>query len=633
MLALPVIVGFGGFNAAGRSSFFQSYRRMVLESLPSDEQQKTITGLACLMGLVTPENGGYQTADGESLNAAQVADIYRQQVLDGTLIRRIERSFFDVDNTPWQPAVVANSNGDEPVTFTVAKRQLPAVIPEGWQVAEQEAGKFKVTLPADQKLLFPGQLDFKVKTAGQLPSGFNPGSHYNSRFQPRGLQLAILGASDAVRSMGIPWNTVLGHISPDQVGVYASSCFGQMGEDGYSGLLRARYQGGRSTSKQLPLGLNSMPADFVNAYVLGSVGHTEAVVGACATFLYNLRSAISDIRNGRRRVAIVGDAEAPIEPDIIEGFVNMGALATHEGLSKLDGTDTPDWRRASRPFGQNCGFTIGESSQYMILMDDTLAIELGADIHGCATDVFINADGIKKSISGPGAGNYISFAKAVASARAIVGEDVVVQRSIVQAHGSSTPQNRVTESEIFDRVAEAFGIADWPVTAVKAYLGHTIATASGDQTVTSLGVFHHGIVPGIKTVDRIAEDVRQKNLRFPLQDLDMREQGVDVSFINAKGFGGNNATGVVMSPRITEQLLHKRHAAEWSGYCERRESARAVAAEYEEAADRSELNPFYRFGEDLIPEDEIAISSGEIRIPGYDNAIELPRESPYSDLV
>ena len=36
--------------------------------------------------------------------------------------------------------------------------------------------------------------------------------------------------------------------------------------------------------KQLALGLNTMPADFINAYVLGSVGTTGSVTGACATF-------------------------------------------------------------------------------------------------------------------------------------------------------------------------------------------------------------------------------------------------------------------------------------------------------------------------------------------------------------
>lgn len=86
------------------------------------------------------------------------------------------------------------------------------------------------------------------------------------------------------------------------------------------------------------------------------------------------------------------------------------------------------------------------------------------------------------------------MAKAVGLAQTLVGEQVVKHQSFVQAHGSSTPQNRVTESRIFDRVAEAFGIESWPVAAVKSYVGHSLGPASGDQLATSLGIFAKGIV-------------------------------------------------------------------------------------------------------------------------------------------
>jgi acetoacetyl-[acyl-carrier protein] synthase len=104
---------------------------------------------------------------------------------------------------------------------------------------------------------------------------------------------------------------------------------------------------------------------------------------------------------------------------------------------------------------------MAEASQYIVLMDDALAIELGADIHAAVADVFVNADGFKKSISAPGPGNYITMAKAVASAKAILGDDSVKFKSMIQAHGSSTPQNRVTESLIFDQVARVFGIENF----------------------------------------------------------------------------------------------------------------------------------------------------------------------------
>jgi acetoacetyl-[acyl-carrier protein] synthase len=66
------------------------------------------------------------------------------------------------------------------------------------------------------------------------------------------------------------------------------------------------------------------------------------------------------------------------------------------------------------------------------------------------------------------------MAKAVASAVSMAGIETVQKGSFIQAHGSSTPKNCVSEADIFDRVAQAFSIRDWPVTAVKSYLGHSL---------------------------------------------------------------------------------------------------------------------------------------------------------------
>lgn len=62
----------------------------------------------------------------------------------------------------------------------------------------------------------------------------------------------------------------------------------------------------------MPLGYGQMPADFVNAYLLGSVGAVGSALGACATFLYNLRNAVEDIKSGRRDLVIVGGSDAPL---------------------------------------------------------------------------------------------------------------------------------------------------------------------------------------------------------------------------------------------------------------------------------------------------------------------------------
>lgn len=631
MSRLPVIVGFGGYNAAGRSSFHHGFRRTVLESMESAARQETLAGLAVMMKLVKVVDGQYQDTDGNALDLAAIEQRFEQQIRQSTLIRRIELHYLDVDAAHCHKSLTVSAAG-APVTFTTLRKQLPEPLPANWSVEELEGGEVRVTLHDSCEFKVDSYRALPVKSAGQLPTGFEPSELYNSRFHPRGLQMSVVAATDAVRSTGLDWQTICNAVQPDEIAVFSSSIMSQLDENGFGGLLQSRLRGHRVSAKQLPLGFNSMPTDFINAYVLGSVGMTGSVTGACATFLYNLQKGIDVITTGQARVAIVGNAEAPITSEIIEGYAAMGALATEEGLRLIEGRDDVDFRRASRPFGDNCGFSLAESAQYVVLMDDALALELGADIHGSVPDVFINADGFKKSISAPGPGNYLTMAKAVASAAQIVGEQSVRQHSFVHAHGSSTPANRVTESEILDRVATAFGIDGWPITAVKAFVGHSLATASADQLISALGTFRYGVIPGIKTVDKFADDVFKDHIA--LSNSDVRRDDLEVCFINSKGFGGNNATGVLLSPAVTEKMLRKRHGdAAFADYQARREATRAAARQYDEAATQGRFDIIYNFGNDMIDEQAIEISDQGIQVPGFSQTIAYKKDERFSGMI
>lgn len=633
MSHLPIIVGFGGFSAAGRSSGHHAYRRMVIESLPAQERQETLAGLAAMMGLVTFNDGQYQDESGRVLSLVQIEAEYGAAVLDGTLIRRIEKTYFDVDAAHWQKNAVLGAGG-EPLVFDMRRRDLPEPTPVNWQLHDLDEDRVRVTAPNGLEVKFDSYRELPVKSAGQLPRGFNPGALYNSHYHPRALQLAVIGASDAVQSIGIEWQTIMDAVNPDQIGVYASNVMSQMDENGFGGLLQARLKGGRVSTKQCPLGLNTMPADFVNAYILGSVGHTGAIVGACASFLYNLRAAVEDIIAGKCRVAVVGNAEAPILPEIIDGYATMGALASEDKLKKLDNAEEADPRRTSRPFGENAGFTMAEASQYIVLMDDALVVELGADIHGAVSDVFINADGFKKSISAPGPGNYITMAKAVAAARTLVGDEAVRERSMIQAHGSSTPQNRVTESQIFDQVAQTFGITNWPVSAVKAYVGHSLSAASGEQLVSTLGIFKYGLIPGIKTIDKVADDVFADRLSISIADVNRKSSPIDVAFLNSKGFGGNNATANVLAPHIVESMLLRRHGVEAIAvYSERRKVTIAKSNSYDQQALTGNFDTIYHFGKNLIDESQITITQSQVTLPGFAHPIDLQLINRFADMT
>ena len=604
-VSLPLVVGFGGYNAAGRSSGHQAYKRMILESLGEKERHATLASLANLMGL---------------------KEWTDQDVINGTLIRKIESSFFEVDAAFSAKRIELPHNAQDPISFEISSRVMPNPVPEHWHLEPLDEGgkKYKVILQDRQEIRIDATADMPVKAAGQLPTGFNPASFYRSQHHPRGLQLSVLAASDAVHSMGLNWQDVVDLIPPDQVAVYSSSVMSQLDSCGFGGMLNARAQSARVTSKQLALGLNTMPADFVNAYVLGSVGSTGGITGACATFLYNLRQGVEDIRSGQKKVVVVGSSEAPVLPEVIDGYSAMSALATDAELAKLDKKTIADYRRASRPFGQNCGFTLAESGQYVVLMADDLAMEMGAQIFGAVPGVYVNADGYKKSISAPGAGNYVTMAKAVGLARSLLGDDAIRHKSFVQAHGSSTPQNRVTESKIFDEVAKAFDIHHWPVAAVKSYVGHSLGPASGDQMAASLGVFKYGILPGIKTIDEVASDVHKERLDIRNEDNNLGAENCNVAFLNSKGFGGNNATATLISPECANRYLNKKYGkGQITSYLDKLEVTREKAESYVERVNAGELKAIYEFGNNLIDESDIKIAEGKMSLPGYKQDIEL----------
>jgi acetoacetyl-[acyl-carrier protein] synthase len=613
--ALPVIVGFGGINGAGRASGHHAFRRMVYSALPRAQQQRTLAALAALM-------------------QPRVGDADRERyILDHSLVRRVESQHFDPDSVSWNQRFPTQSNG-QPVSFDLARKHLPDQIPPDWVVTPTSDTHVNVKIVGQQDFYLPTHREFEVKAAGQLPTGFEPGTLYPSRNHPRGLQMSVYAASDALGSLGLDWDTVRRRVGIDQMSVYAGSAMGQLDGAGIGGMIKARYLGQRVTSKFCPLGLAEMPADFVNAYVLGSLGSTGASLGACASFLYNLRQGMEDIRQGRARVVFVGAAEAPVNPEVMEGYAAMGALATDKGLRQLDGLaedQEPDHRRACRPFAENCGFTIAESAQMVVLFDDALALELGATVFGAATDVFVNADGFKKSISGPGVGNYITMAKAVAAARAIVGERALRSGGLVQAHGTGTPQNRVTESAILDATARAFGIADWPVAAVKCYLGHSLGSASGDQLTATLGSWQDGIIPGISTIDAIAADVHHQHLSFSNTHRQTDPQQMAYAVINSKGFGGNNASATVLSPATVNSMLQRRYSKQqWRDWQRANEAVRERQQAYDDGMLAGTVKPVYKFDHGVLADADVELDAHQIRVAGQPVSLDLV--SAYEDM-
>jgi len=632
---LAVIVGYGGISPAGRSSNNQAFNRIIFDKLDRASQQETLLDLAMLTGLGTFKNGSYQDATGSELNASELSAKLEKELLNRTLIRKIPTEQFDANAVLMnKPARISET--DSPINFRLRSRLLPDNIPDNWRITPLDGGLVDVSVRGGTEVIFPDTRRLPVQSAGTLPSGFEPGNLYQSRNHPRALQMAVYAASDALAATGLDIDALLQTLAPDQIAVFASNSIGQLDELGFGGLTKYPPLGKRTTSKQMPLGYAQMPADFVNAYMLGNLGTTGGALGACATFLYNLRSGVEAIRTGKAELVLVGGSDAPVIPEVIEGFRAMGALAEDKKLQALDGlssVEQVDHRRACRPFGDNCGFTIGESAQFIVLMSDRLAIETGANIYASVPDVYVNADGYKKSISAPGVGNYLTLGKAAALIEKLVGTESLRRHSVVQAHGTSTPQNRVTESHVLNEIAKAFSIDKLNVSAVKAYLGHSQGTAGGDQILSTLGIWAKGVIPGLITTPAIAEDVYCSNLNLSLEHQEVGGENVHAAMINSKGFGGNNASAAMISPVRTMEMLRRRYsAAEMSAWQARNELINEKISAYNTACLRDQSRPTYRYDYQVLEGEDLQISAAGIKLPQHPIDISFDVDNPYSDL-
>ena len=169
---------------------------------------------------------------------------------------------------------------------------------------------------------------------------------------------------------------------------------------------------------------------------------------------------------------------------------------------------------------------------------------------------------------------------------------------------------------------------------MKAFVGHTIGSASGDQITAALGVWQYGFIPGIHTIDKPADDVHGSHLHIDNRDLEVGCEGMDIAVINAKGFGGNNATATILAPHVVAKMLRKKHGTktltDWS---QRNEMVKQQAHAYDESAIKGTSKPIYLFDHNVIDCEQIVISKNSVTLPGFNDAIVLPDTVDYPDMV
>ena len=461
-----------------------------------------------------------------------------------------------------------------------------------------------------------------VNAGAKLPDFYEIDNLYNSKQHPRGIKMTVFGVNDALYNLGINWREdIQPLLDPNRVAVFAGPAIGQLDEKGLGGLMQSRLQEKRASSKHLSMSLIEMSADFINAYILGSVGKSGQVAGACATFFYNLNAATTLIKSNEVDFAVIGSAEAPINPEVTDGFFATTGIADDKKILAMqerhgEPFDKVDFSKACRPFGDNCGLVLGESSQFAIVTSLEFAIEIGAEILCAVPNVFINSDGIKKSISSPGIGNYLTMGQAF---KKYLKDHEKPKLSCVIAHGTGTFQNRSTESDVLSKCATSLEMKNLKVTGLKGYLGHTMGPAGGDQLACSLGIFDRGIIPGLISTPKLADDVITNNLNFCMENEEIDTSDLDAFFLNAKGFGGNNATTSIYKSNFVTKMLPKLFSkSKLTSYEAALEKTRENKLVYNSNCLEGNFNLIYRANEEILnPETDLEMTSEAIKLKDY----------------
>ena len=275
----------------------------------------------------------------------------------------------------------------------------------------------------------------------------------------------------------------------------------------------------------------SMPRLLINmapgqvSMRLGLKGPNESVVTACATGNHSLAAAGRMIRLGEARAMLAGATEAPITPMGVSGFNALKALSTRN--------DEPE--RASRPFDlERDGFVLAEGAGVLVLEEAEQAMARGAKVYAELAGWGATGDAYHITAPSPGGDGAVRCMRRALEAAGLDPGAI----SYINAHGTSTKQNDLTETEAIRTV---FGPAadTVAVSSTKSMTGHLLGASSAIEAVASVLAIDRKVIP--PTV----------NLEHPDPDCDLdyvphrsREADVTAVLSNAFGFGGVNSSVV-----------------------------------------------------------------------------------------
>ncbi|QIA26912.1 beta-ketoacyl-ACP synthase II [Thermaerobacter sp. PB12/4term] len=360
---------------------------------------------------------------------------------------------------------------------------------------------------------------FPSQIAGEVPD-FDPTAFIDrkeARRMDRFTQFAMASVAMALADAGIDPAAMDGR----RLGVVMGTGIGGIETFVEQAAVMAERGPDRVSPFFIPMMIANMAAGQV-AIRYGARGPNSTLVTACAASAHAVGEAFRILQRGEADVMITGGAEAAIVPLGLAGFCAMKALSTRN--------DAPE--AASRPFDRGRdGFVMAEGAGALILETLEHARKRGARIYAEIIGYGTTADAHHITQPAPGGEGG---ARAMEAAMADAGVDPG-DVDYINAHGTSTPQGDVAETQAIKRVFgdHAYRLA---VSSTKSMTGHLLGAAGAVESILTVLALRDGVLP--PTINLDDPD--------PECDLDYvpnraRPRAIRVALSNSFGFGGQNA--------------------------------------------------------------------------------------------
>lgn len=361
--------------------------------------------------------------------------------------------------------------------------------------------------------------DLPCRIAGEI-KGFDPKQyipHKEIRRMSRSSQLAVAAARQAMDDAGFEEHVP----DPERTGVIIGTGMGGF-EKADENTQIYREKGFRSVSPfSLISTLPNMASHHVS-YMAQTLGPINTIATACATGAQAIGDATELIRRGRADMMIAGGVEGIIHEAALAGFAAMRALSTAFN-------DEP--HRASRPFNKDRdGFILSEGVGVTILERMDKAVARGARIYAEILGYASSSDAFHIAALDPDAAGAVRCMKWALED----GQIDPAQIEYINAHGTSTPSNDVTET---NAIKKLFGerAYDIPISSTKSITGHALGGAGAIEAIFTANALHYGILPPTWNYE----------VPDPECDLDYipnqpRPAAINVALSNSFGLGGLN---------------------------------------------------------------------------------------------